>query len=138
VLVIILIAYPVRVLVLNMVKAKVVCNGIYKCKMCNKTFVETYTYKAYEKDVAVIVAKILCESVCIRGIARVLKIANNTVLNRIRKVASAIIKPAIPINQLLFEVDELRTYIGEKGNEYWVAYALNKATGKVVDFVERI
>ncbi|HTB51801.1 MAG TPA: IS1 family transposase [Ferruginibacter sp.] len=107
----------------------------YKCKMCNKTFVEMYTYKACEKEVTAILSKLLCESVCIRGIARILKIANNTVLSRIRKVASAITKPAISINQLQFEVDELRTYVGEKGNEYWVAYALNTATGQVVDFV---
>jgi transposase-like protein len=87
----------------------------YKCKICNKTFVEMYTYKAYEKLLSTTLSKLLCESVCIRGIARILKIANNTVLNRIRKIASIIIKPAIPINQLRFEVDELPTYVGEKG-----------------------
>jgi IS1 family transposase len=81
------------------------------------------------------IAELLCESVCIRGIARVLRISVNTVLSRIRKIARDIVKPAIPLNQLEFEVDELRTYIGRKGNEYWLAYALNQTNGKVIDFV---
>jgi IS1 family transposase len=33
------------------------------------------------------------------------------------------------------EVYELRTFIGNKQNQYWVAYALNRATGEVMDFV---
>jgi insertion element IS1 protein InsB len=45
-----------------------------------------------------------------------------------------ICKPAIVLNQPELEVDELRTFIGRKGNEYWLAYALNKENGQVVDF----
>jgi insertion element IS1 protein InsB len=35
----------------------------------------------------------------------------------------------------IFEVDELWTYIARKDNEYWLAYALDRATGQVIDFV---
>jgi insertion element IS1 protein InsB len=65
----------------------------------------------------------------------VLKIAANTVLSRIQIIAGSISKPSSLRNQLVFEVDELWTYIGHRNNEYWLAYALNKATRKVVDFV---
>jgi insertion element IS1 protein InsB len=34
-----------------------------------------------------------------------------------------------------FEVDELWTYIGRKEDEYWIAYALNRQTRQVVDFI---
>ena len=34
-----------------------------------------------------------------------------------------------------YEVDELCTYIGNKGRKRWVAYALEKKTKKVVSFV---
>jgi len=34
-----------------------------------------------------------------------------------------------------FEVDELWTYIGRKENECWIAYALNRQTRQVVDFI---
>jgi insertion element IS1 protein InsB len=78
---------------------------------------------------------LVCESVGIRGISRILKIATNTVLRRIRGIAYEIQKPSIPQDQPAFEVDELWTYIGHKANEYWLAYALNKTNGQVVDFV---
>jgi hypothetical protein len=50
-------------------------------------------------------------------------------------IASHISKPPVSSDQPTLEVDELWTYIGHKGNEYWLAYALEKATRKVVDFV---
>ena len=34
-----------------------------------------------------------------------------------------------------WEVDELWTYIGRKDNEYWIAYALNRQTRQVGDFI---
>lgn len=34
-----------------------------------------------------------------------------------------------------FEIDELRTFIGNKSNEYWVAYVLCSDTKEVIDFI---
>lgn len=33
-----------------------------------------------------------------------------------------------------YEVDEMRTYIGNKGRLYWVVYALRRDTKEVIDF----
>ena len=112
-------------------------NGTQKlyCTVCKKYQQSSYRYSAYNQDISEMISMLLCESVCIRGIARVLKIAVNTVLTAIRKIAASVQKPPIILNQQEFEVDELRTYIGRKENEYWIAYALNKTTGKVVDFI---
>jgi len=79
--------------------------------------------------------ELVCESVGIRGISRILRIATNTVIRRITKIAVAIPKPSIRQNQPAFEVEELWTYIGRKENEYWLAYALDKTTRQVMDFV---
>jgi insertion element IS1 protein InsB len=68
----------------------------------------------------------------IRSIARLLKIATGTVLRRVRDIADCIKKPLMRSNRI-FEVDELRTYIGNKNKECWVIYALDKETGQVVD-----
>ena len=38
------------------------------------------------------------------------------------------------MNRLGFEMDELRTYIGRKENQYWVAYALCSEVKQVIDF----
>lgn len=81
------------------------------------------------------IPKLVCNSVGIRGSARVLEIAVNTVVGLISKVADSIIKPPIPINRKSFEIDELRTYIGNKQNQYWVAYVLCSETKQVIDFI---
>jgi IS1 family transposase len=35
----------------------------------------------------------------------------------------------------MVEVDELKRYVKRKKNEYWVAYAMNRQTGTVMDFI---
>lgn len=50
------------------------------------------------------------------------------VLARKTNLAAACQGPAL-------EVDELWTYIGRKTNEHWIAYALDRRTREVVDFV---
>jgi insertion element IS1 protein InsB len=112
-------------------------NGIQRfyCTVCKKYQQQAYLYRACEGPIDNMIKSLVCESVCIRGIARVLKIAANTVLSRIQKIASPLARPAITENRPVFEVDELWTYIGRKDNEYWLAYGLDKATGNVMDFV---
>ncbi len=112
-------------------------NGAQKlyCAECKKYQQADYSYKAYTKGVNRMICTLVCESVSIRGIARILKISISTVIGRIRQIARQIGKPAIVLNQSEFEVDELRTFIGRKGNEYWLAYAYNRQTSEVVDFI---
>jgi insertion element IS1 protein InsB len=77
---------------------------------------------------------LVCESVSIRGIGRVLRIATATVLKKIQQIATAIPKPPVPLNCSTFEMDELRTYVGHKSNQYWIAYALCPVSKAVIDF----
>jgi insertion element IS1 protein InsB len=107
----------------------------YYCVTCKKSQQKTYLYKAYHGAIDKNIKLLVCESVCIRGIGRILSISTNTVLSRIKKIASRISKPASAEGQTIFEVDELWTYIARKDNEYWLAYGINKTTGKVMDFV---
>ena len=106
----------------------------YYCKKCKKYQQGIYKYAAYHKEVVAMITRLVCESVSIRGIARILKISLVTVLRKIEKVAASVIKPPIPLNKNSFEMDELRTYIKKKENQYWVAYALCSETKKVIDF----
>jgi len=92
-------------------------------------------YQAYYGTVNTTVKLLVSESVGVRGLGRVLKIARGTVLNRIKAIADQISKPALSGSHPIVEVDELWTYMGRKENEYWPAYALNKETRKVIDFV---
>jgi insertion element IS1 protein InsB len=112
-------------------------NGAQKlyCTVCKKYGQATYQYKAYQNGVDPMISQLVCESAGIRGISRILKIGVNTVLRRIRRIAARIDRPIIVRYDAIFEVDELWTYIGRKDNEYWLAYALDRATGQVIDFV---
>jgi len=61
-----------------------------------------------------------------------LDISANTVLTRIKSIAGKIQKPILSMGRI-YEVDELKTYIKNKGRDYWVIYALDKQSGQVVD-----
>ena len=104
------------------------------CRVCRKYQQNNYRNKAYEQRTDRMIVELVCESVGIRGISRILKIATNTVLERIKRIAEGIRQPPILQDQRSFEVDELWTYIGRKENEYWLAYALDRS-GLVADFV---
>jgi IS1 family transposase len=94
-----------------------------------------YVYKAYQPGVDAMITKLLCESVGIRGIGRILRLSINTVLSRIKRIAAAIKKPAIGPHLCALEMDEMSVFIGNRRNKCWIIYLLERSTGKVVDFV---
>lgn len=107
----------------------------YFCQGCQKYQQEKYRYQAYNETTDKYIRSLSCESVGMRGIARVLGIAKGTVSSRIQTLARNCKRSSLKDLQGSFEVDELWTYVGRKENEYWVAYALNRKTRQVVDFV---
>lgn len=112
-------------------------NGAQKlyCVKCKKYQQEVYKNKAYERSTDRLISSLVCEGVGVRGIARVVRVAVGTVSTRLRVIAERIGRPVVTDVRPTFEVDELWTYIGRKENEYWIAYALNRQTRQVVDFV---
>lgn len=107
----------------------------YYCKYCRKCLQETYQKCAYVIDLKKWIVKLVKNSVGIRGISKVLQVSTNTVMKYIKIIASEVLKPPIPLKRKSFEIDELRTYIGNKQNQYWVAYVLCSETKKVIDFI---
>jgi insertion element IS1 protein InsB len=112
-------------------------NGAQKlyCKACQKYQQATYHKRAYKAGINTQIRILLCESVGIRGISRILNIAIGTVLRRIKLIAANITRPLIAEARPCLEVDELWTYVSSKDNEYWLAYALDRSTRQVVDFI---
>ena len=73
---------------------KSVANKIrYKCKVCKKTQVENYTYKAYLADLNKQIITLTKEGLGIRSTARVLQISTTTLLRRIIAIANGIKNP---------------------------------------------
>lgn len=105
----------------------------FKCKVCGRTFLKTYTNLAYSVKSNEWIVKLIKEGNGIRSISRLLKISTTTVLSRIIKLSELIGRPFIPKGKI-YELDELCSYIGYKENRIWIAYALRKDTREVVCF----
>lgn len=67
--------------------------------------------------------------------SRMLKMSKISVLRKLIFIEQQTEKPDIVETDYEYEIDEMRTYIGNTENECWIMYALNKATGRVIDFV---
>ena len=105
----------------------------YKCKACGKKFIDNYSYNAYHSNLNRQIVVLTKEGLGIRSTARVLGISTTTLLKRILSIAKDISRPVISKGKT-YEVDELRTFIGNKKRLVWVVYALERESKKVVSF----
>lgn len=110
------------------------CVQKFRCKACKKYQQQFYCKRAYELDINSRIAQLLIEGISMRGIARVLKISTATVMQRIKCIAKAIVRPRSHIKHGIYEVDEMWTYIGNKTNTIWVMYVFDRKAKTVVDF----
>jgi insertion element IS1 protein InsB len=105
----------------------------YKCKSCKGTQMDHYRNNACNILISNDIVNHVKEGCGIRSIARLLNISAVTVLKRIQCIADGIKKPMIPTGRI-YEVNELKTYVKKKTNDYWVIYAIDKESRQVVDF----
>lgn len=105
----------------------------YRCLSCRRYQQDTYKNKAWLPATDTMIKRCVKRSGGVRDMAYIIGISATTVIRRIRKMASAIEKPAIPKNRE-YEADELKTYVQRKKNEQWVMYAIDRKTRRVIDF----
>jgi insertion element IS1 protein InsB len=105
----------------------------YLCKTCQKTQVESYTYKAYHLAINQQIITLTKEGLGIRSTARVLNISTTTLLKRIMSIAQNIPRPAISKGKV-YEVDEICTFLKRKDRKIWIVYALERITKTVAGF----
>jgi len=124
----------------NFCNSKCIKNGFqsngnqrYKCCVCHKKQQSNYEYNAYRRNLNQEIILFTKEGLGIRSTARILKISTTTLLKRIVAIAKNIKLPNISKGKI-YEVDEMRTYIGHKRNFIWLVYALEKDSKNVVSF----
>ena len=105
----------------------------YKCKCCNKTIVENYTYNACFSYVNKQIGLLIREGVGIRSIARILQISPTTLLKRIIAISYTVSLPGLK-PRCNYEIDELCTYIRSKSKRIWIVYAFERETKSIVGF----
>ncbi|OFX21616.1 MAG: hypothetical protein A2033_15085 [Bacteroidetes bacterium GWA2_31_9] len=120
-------------------KSKCIKKGIrnkiqrFRCVCCNKYQQLCYSYNTSKKDF-VLIKTLNNEGVGISSISRIMKIPKTTVQRLIEIISRTLKKPELTETNQSYEIDELRTYVGNKKNESWLMYAINKSSGVVVDF----
>ena len=105
----------------------------YQCKHCHKKQQADYSYHAYIPELNRIISSYIKEGVGIRGITRILDISTTTLLKRIISISKDITAPHIATDAV-YEVDEIKTFVGRKKAHIWIAYALNRMDKSVACF----
>ena len=105
----------------------------YYCKVCKRNQQLLYQRKAYNPITDHFIRKLVRNGSGISDIKNVLEISANTVSRHIRQIAMEIKAPAIPMGKE-YEMDEMRTYIGNKKKLYWIAYAIERESRSVMSY----
>jgi len=106
----------------------------YQCNECKKYQQSSYKNRIYTTKDEENIKALNNEGVGIRSISRILRIPKSTVQGKIESIAKKITHPEIKETEQMYEIDELRTFVGNKKNESWVIYGINKIKGHVIDF----
>uniref|UniRef100_UPI00404A5444 IS1 family transposase n=1 Tax=Gelidibacter sp. TaxID=2018083 RepID=UPI00404A5444 len=106
----------------------------YYCKNCKYSFQEAYNYKAYENAINKKIYNLLKESVGITATSRLLSISKTTVIKRLKIMSALVVKPDMEERHQYYELDEMRVVVGNKLNEAWITYAINRYTNQVINF----
>jgi IS1 family transposase/transposase-like protein len=104
-----------------------------KCKNCQRKQQEEYRYLAYNPKVNDYIVGHIKEAVGIRSLARLLQISTTTLMARILEISKSIVTPHIVAGSV-YEVDEIKTFVGRKKDHIWVAYALDRKDKSVGSF----
>jgi IS1 family transposase/transposase-like protein len=105
----------------------------YQCRKCKRKFIGNYSYNAYHISSNDNIQQLIKEGVGINGVGRLFNISKMTILKRILKIASAIVKPLISKGTII-EIDELKTYTMNKNKERWVVAAYCRETKRIIDY----
>lgn len=121
----------------------VVCNGRtrhgkqnYKCRDCGRQFVLDPLWKAITPEQYGLIERMLLERISLAGIARVLQISEDTVQRYVNAQAEVVSQQvevsAKPKKRLTVQMDELWSFVDDKGNQQWVWLALDAETREIV------
>jgi len=106
----------------------------FQCSTCRKYQLEDYSYKLYEMNSDKEIIHLNSEGLSISGMSRFLGYSKQTIIRRIKYLASLVKTPIILDYNQIYEVDEMWTYIGNKNNPIWITYAINRKTHQVISY----
>jgi len=106
----------------------------FQCSKCKKYQLEDYTYTLYKRISDKEIIHLNSEGLSISGMSRFLGYSKQTIIRRIKYLASLVRQPIIFEYNQTYEVDEMWIYIGNKNNSVWVTYSINRKTHQIISF----
>ena len=108
----------------------------YKCNDCGRQFVENPQWRRIPEETKVLIDRLLLEKIPLAGIARVLKVSEPWLQNYVNSKYEAVprqvtVQPK-PKGRLTIQMDELWSFVDDKGNEQWVWLALDVVSREIV------
>ena len=123
-------------------EATVVKNGLspngtqrYRCRSCGRCFQLNYRYHAHQPGMAERIVDMAFNGSGVRDTSRVLKISQNTVIRRLKKLNPAQVsrqQSVIDEVTLICEMDEQWGWVGSKRRQHWLFYAMDTKRKKVL------
>lgn len=108
----------------------------YKCRDCGRQFVLDPVWKAITPEQYGLIDRMLLERVSLAGIARILQISEDTVQRYVNTKAAVVPQQVRvrekPKKRLNVQMDELWSFVDEKGNEQWIWLAIDAQTREIV------
>lgn len=108
----------------------------YKCRDCGRQFVEDPQWQPKPKETKTLVNRLLHEKIPLAGIARALEVSErwlqgyaNATYESVSETAEVIPKPKGPLR---VQMDELWSFVNNKGNKEWVWLAIDADTREII------
>jgi insertion element IS1 protein InsB len=116
----------------------------HRCKVCGRAFVRCPENHLITEEQRVLIERLLLERISLRGICRAVGVGLRWLLQFMVEqfqaapehlhVQPPVSSPAIILQRLEAEVDELWSFVGKKANRQWVWIAMDAATRQVIAF----
>lgn len=108
---------------------------VYRCTLCQKSQRKNYIRQRYCDGHRETIVALTLEGMGISSISRVLAIPKSSVCRLLLQASEKTRIPELKSTTEQFEIDELKTFIGNKENECWICYAIERSTRRVVYFI---
>ena len=108
----------------------------YKCRDCGRQFVEDPQWRMISEETKGIIDRLLLEKLSLAGIARALESSElwvpQYVNAKYQQVEQEVQVRPKPKRRLAVQMDQLWSFVGNKGNKQWVWLALDAQTREIV------
>ena len=108
----------------------------YKCRDCGRQFVEDPQWQPKSKDTFGLVNLLLLEKVPLAGIARVTQVSPSWLQEYVNDAYAEVARTASVIpkakGKLTVQMDELWSFVDDKGNKQWVWLAIDADTREII------